>query len=327
LSGGALGSPFLSIVMTGRHDNYGGDFNQRFFGALAFNQARLAERDVAFEVILVEWNPVPGRPYLSEVLARDCPQLATLVRRFIVPPQYHVALTQNPRLEFLEYVAKNVGIRRAAAPFVLVTNTDVLLGRDVVETIASGRLREGTIYRAARYDIKLGADQSGIAWDALENPANQVRRPSLRPPLFAGGSGDFALADRATFDVLRGYNEVYRMGKHGIDHNFLVKAHGAGVAIADIGGPVYHINHVGSYRISKAQYRDNPGEAPWGDSRWHSRFVVYSNPDGWGLADAPSRTLPDGSVFLEFDWRAVPPLVDLRRVVLPARTADAAEAG
>ena len=237
-------------------------------------------------------------------------------------PEYHAALTQNPRIPYLEYVAKNVGIRRAAAPFVLASNTDILLGRHVVDAIAERRLRPGVLYRAPRYDIKLGADQSRIGWDALEDVANHIRRPTLSPPLYAGGSGDFALADRETFHALRGYNEVYRAAKHGLDHNFLVKAHGAGFPIEDIGGPVYHINHVGSYRISKALYRDNPKEAPWGDNRWHSRHVVYSNPDGWGLSGAPERTLPDGTTLLAFDWRAVPPLVELRRIVLPIRRAD-----
>ena len=314
--------PFLSIVVTGRHDNYGGDFNERFFTALRFNHQRLAERHVAFEVILVEWNPIPDRPTLSEVVARECPELGGVLRRVVVPAEYHRALTQNPRIPYLEYPAKNVGLRRATGSFVLVSNTDILLGHHVVDVIASRRLRPGVVYRAPRYDIKLGADQLRIGWDALQNPANHIRRPTLSPPLYAGGSGDFALADRETFHVLRGYNEVYRAGRHGIDHNFLVKAHGAGVAIEDIGGPVYHINHVGSYRISKALYRDNPQDAPWGDNRWHSRHVVYSNPDGWGLGSAPARTLPDGSLSLDFEWRAVPPIVELRRVVLPIRQAD-----
>ena len=250
--------PFLSIVVTGRHDNYGGDFNERFFTALRFNHERLAERDVPFEIILVEWNPIPDRPTLCELAAHEFPTLAGVLRRIVVPPEYHIALTQNPRIPYLEYAAKNAGIRRAAAPFILVSNTDILLGRHVVDVIAGRRLRPGVVYRAPRYDIKLGADQSSIGWDALENPSNHIRRPSLSPPLFAGGSGDFALADRETFHSLRGYNEVYRAGRHGVDHNFLVKAHGAGVRIEDIGGPVYHINHVGSYRISKALYRRQP---------------------------------------------------------------------
>jgi hypothetical protein len=202
--------------------------------------------------------------------------------------------------------------------FVLATNTDVLLGRKVVDAIAAG-LRPGIIYRAPRYDIKLGIDQSHLSWDALEDPANHARQPVLKPPLFSGGSGDFVLADRDIWHRLRGYNEVYRAARAGIDLNLLVKAHGAGYPIADIGGPVYHINHVGSLRLTKGQYRNTPTDTPWGNLRWHSRAVVYHNPDGWGLHGAPESTLPDGAVFLEFDWKVLPPLVELRRIVLPAR--------
>ena len=312
--------PFLSLVVTGRNDNYGGDFNERFFAAAQFNLDRLRERGVSCEVVLVEWNPIAGRPFLCELLARHVRLDGASVTRVVVAPEYHVAMTQNPRLEYLEYVAKNVGIRRATAPWILATNTDVLLGRAVVDAIARGELSAGTVYRAPRYDIKLGADQSHLAWDALEDPANHVREPVLRPPLFSGGSGDFALAHRETMHALRGYNEVYRAARVGIDLNFLVKAYGAGCPIADIGGPVYHINHVGSLRISKAMYRDKPADSPWGDLRWHSRHVIYNNPDNWGLSDAPSRVLADGSTYLGFDWAAVPPLVELRRVVLPVRT-------
>jgi hypothetical protein len=316
--------PFLSIVVTGRNDNYGGDFNERFFTAIQFNLDRLCEHGVRCEVVLVEWNPVAGRPFLCELLARRVRVNGhASFTRIVVAPEYHAAMTQNPRLEYLEYVAKNVGIRRAAAPWILATNTDVLLGRAVVGAIARGEFSADTLYRAPRYDIKLGADPSHLAWDALEDPANHVREPMLRPPLFSGGSGDFALGHRETMYALRGYNEVYRAARVGIDLNFLVKAYGAGCPIADIGGPVYHINHVGSLRISKAMYRDKPAESPWGDLRWHSRQVTYNNPDNWGLNDAPSRMLADGSTYLDFEWAAVPPLLELRRIVLPVRQAVA----
>ena len=38
----------------------------------------------------------------------------------------------------------------------------------------------------------------------------------------------------------------------------------------------------------------------------------------WGLERAPVRQVADGVVCLDFTWDAVPPLVDLRRVVVPA---------
>jgi hypothetical protein len=310
--------PALSIVVTGRNDNYGGDFNERFLATLRFNHARLAEQHVASEVVFVEWNPVPDRPLLADVLARDCPDVP--LRSFVVAPQYQTALTQNPAIGYLEFVAKNVGLRRASAPLVLSTNTDVFLGREVVNGIA-GALAPGTVYRAARYDVKLGADRTRVTWNLLEDPASHVRRPVLTPPLLGGGTGDFVLADRQVFHDLRGFNEVYRLARAGPDLNLLVKAHGAGFPIADIGGPVYHFNHVGSFRISKSLYGKDLSQTAWG-GRWHARNVVYDNPENWGLRDAPTRTLANGVSYLDFDWRAVPPLVELRRVILPVRQAD-----
>ena len=319
-------TPSLSIVVTGRNDGYGGDFNERFFTAARFNLDRFREHGVTCELLLVEWNPIAGKPSLCELLPRHVREGdGVQFTRMVVDPAYHAAMTQNPRLEYLELLAKNVGIRRVAAPWVVVTNTDVLFGREVVSAIAGATLAEGTLYRAPRFDITLGVDQNHLAWDALEDPANHARRPALKPPLLTGGSGDFVLAHRSTLQALRGYNEVYRAARIGVDSNFLVKAYGAGVPLADIGGPVYHINHVGSLRISKTLYRDAAADSAWGNMRWHARHVVYNNPDDWGLAKAPSRMLPDGSICLDFDWAAVPPLVELRRVVLPVRRPAAGE--
>jgi hypothetical protein len=176
------------------------------------------------------------------------------------------------------------------------------------------------MYRAPRYDIKLGVDQSGLRWPALEDPANQVRRPDLKPPLLASAAGDFLLSDRDTFHRMRGFNEVYRAARAGLDLNFMVKVHGAGIPIVEIGGPVYHVNHVGSMRISKALH--SRSDSPWGDLDWHSDRVTYNNPDRWGLGAAPTRVRSDGVVFLDFDWAAVPPLVELRRIALPARATE-----
>ena len=45
--------------------------------------------------------------------------------------------------------------------------------------------------------------------------------------------------------------------------------------------------------------------------------------ESWGLRDAPARAFADDMTYLEFDWRAVPPLVELRRIRLPMRHAAA----
>jgi len=314
----------LSIVLTGRNDNYGGDFTRRFLRTLHFNWAALASRGIQCEIVFVEWNPVAGQPLLADLVRARLPDTPPdSFAAYIVDREYHQACTLNPALDYLEYLAKNVGIRRARGRSILVTNTDVFLGRGVVDALAGPLLEQGVVYRAARIDLAIDSDQTRVTWDALEEPAAQAQRSTLRPPLFAGGSGDFLLLDRDGWHQLRGFNEIYRAARLGIDHNFLVKAYGCGYRIADIGSPVYHVNHPGSYRISKTVVQGAAAEAAWGNRRWHSRYTVYDNPDAWGLARAPERRLPGGALMLDFDWSAVPPIVDLRRVVLPMRRAGA----
>ena len=308
--------PDLTIVATGRNDGYGGDFVARFLRTLEFNARELAARQVATEFVFVEWAPPEDRPLLTELALDAIPSIAPVLRSIVVDPRYHDALTMNPRIAYLEFLAKNVGVRRARGRLVLTTNADVCLGRHILHRLADRALETRVVYRARRVDLKLGLDQSRMDWAVLEDERNyDTGLKALRPPLYSGGTGDFVLLDRETFAELKGFNEVYRVAKIGIDRNFLVKAVHAGVPIADIGGPVYHINHAGSYRMSKALYRDRQDEAPYGDRRWPSSVVVYENSDLWGLGAAPAEQISPTITRLAFDWMAVLPLVDLDRVM------------
>lgn len=314
----------LSIVITGRNDNYGGDFTERFLRTLRFNLERLAERRVPHEVVLVEWAPPADRPRLIDLVRDAIPALAPAVRAYLVDARYQEACSLNPRLAYLEYMAKNVGIRRARHEFVLATNTDIYLGRGVVDALTQSTLKAGTIYRTVRLDVRLGTDESRVDWAMLEDERNQHPRRRLKPPLYSGASGDFTLTDRATFHALRGYNEVYRLARLGVDVNFLAKAYASGYPIVDLGAAVYHTNHVGSFQLSKSSTSAAAADRAWGQ-RWPARTVIYENPEGWGLGAAPAREDGDGITHLDFDWAAVPPLVALRRLVLPpARTGQLA---
>jgi hypothetical protein len=114
---------------------------------------------------------------------------------------------------------------------------------------------------------------------------------------------------------------VYRVARVGVDHNFVVKVLSDGLSIRDIGGPVYHLNHLGSYRITRHVYKGREAAAPYGNILWQSRGVIYVNPATWGLANAPEVQQGAHKTMLHFSWDAVPPLVDLRRVVLPVARA------
>ena len=312
----AAETPYLSIVVTGRNDDFGGDFNGRFFRALKFNHDELTRAGIAYELVFVEWRPIAGAPYLASVLEQEFSYLGpSRLRSYVVDPTYHDALSLNPRLQFQEFIAKNVGIRRSSGHFVLTTNTDIYMSRGVLGCLASRSLEEGILYRAARCDLKSHSDVSRVDWDQLEDERNYDIINAIRPPLFTNASGDFLLLDRNSYHRLRGFNEVYRVAKIHIDGNFCLKAHASAVPLVDIGWPVYHVGR-GTFQAQAGLYRDQPGAAPWGDRRWKSD-VIYLNGPEWGLADAPERQISACTAFIDFAWQTVGPMVDLSRVVLP----------
>jgi hypothetical protein len=308
-------APYLTIIATGRNDDFGGDFNGRFFRALHFNHQQLVAAGITHEFVFVEWRPIDRRPLLASLLADEFADVSSLsLRSFVVDPAYHEALSLNPRLQFQEFIAKNVGIRRARGEFVLTTNTDIYFSRGVIARLQESALEPGVLYRAARHDLMSALDVSDIDWDVLEDERNCEIVNLIQPPLFTNASGDFLLLDRQTTQQLRGFNEVYRVAKIHIDGNFCMKAYASNIPIVDIGAPVYHVGR-GTLLAMRGMYNARPGDAPWGDIRWKSD-VVYDNGDSWGLGGAPEREIDRGTTFLAFDWHAVGPMVDLRRVVL-----------
>jgi hypothetical protein len=320
--------PFVSIVLTGRNDGYGGDFVDRFFRTLRFNHRELTARGISYELVFTEWAPPANMPLLIDTLSADVPELPPeICSWYVVPAEYHHALSLNPRLEYHEFLAKNVGIRRARGEFVLTSNCDVFLGRHILDVLERRAVRPRVLYRAPRHDIELPPDAPAIDWALLEDPrilAGPAHR--LKPPFMGSATGDFVLLDRDSFHQIRGFNEVYRVARIGIDRNVIVKALSSGFAVQDIGGPVYHVNHAGSYRLDPTAFAGREREAPWGDRRWHSGGVSYINPPTWGLAQAPvHRRSRHWDV--EFTWDAVPPVVDLRGVVLPVARVGAVTPG
>src|SRR4026208_2540087 len=95
-------APYLSIVLTGRNDNFGGDFNQRLFSALAYNHRLLTEAGVEYELVFVEWRPVTNRMLLSDLIREQLLEVAPHLIAYEVDERYHDAFSQNPRLQFHE---------------------------------------------------------------------------------------------------------------------------------------------------------------------------------------------------------------------------------
>lgn len=153
-----MSEPYVSVVATARNDNHGGDLLHRiqvFVNGIAAQAERFA---IPMELVIVEWNPPEDRPPLAEAIEWPAETDFFSSRIIRVPAEIHMTLEYGARLPLFQMIAKNVGIRRARAPFVLATNVDVLLSDDLMTHIARRHLKPGRLYRADRTDTEAELD-------------------------------------------------------------------------------------------------------------------------------------------------------------------------
>ncbi len=173
-------SPYLSVVAASRNDDHGGDplIRTQIFIA---NFARQCEKyRLPAELIIVDWNPVAGRPGLAAVL--NLPPEATYLRARVitVPTALHQRLKYADRLPLFQMIAKNVGIRHAKGKFVLATNIDILFSDELVRFIARQCLDAKKQYRVDRYDIQSGLSLEITLDGALDYAWNNLIRTNRR---------------------------------------------------------------------------------------------------------------------------------------------------
>ncbi len=145
--------PILSIVATSRNDNHGGNAlwrTQHFVNGLV---AQAEKFQFPIELVLVDWNPPEDRPNLYEALKWPEKSDYFSYRVVEVPKNVHDTFDHADKLPLFQYIAKNVGIRRAQGDFILSTNIDILFS-DEIMAFMKERLVSGSLYRVDRYDIE-----------------------------------------------------------------------------------------------------------------------------------------------------------------------------
>lgn len=142
----------ISFVVASRNDNHGKDMVRRFT-VFVEGLLQLADKHgLAGELIVVEWNPPPG-PRLHEVVPIRTASSCFVIRFIEVPQDVHNRLRNADVIPLFQYIAKNVGIRRARGEFVIATNPDLLFSEELVRFLASGTLQEHRLYRIDRTDV------------------------------------------------------------------------------------------------------------------------------------------------------------------------------
>jgi hypothetical protein len=188
-------APCLSFVAGSRNDDHGGNLLHRM---QVFVEALLGQCDrhgLDAELVLVEWNPPPGRPRLSEALI--WPETERCAVRIVeVPPELHRRFDNADALPLHQMIAKNVGIRRARGTFVVATNVDVVFSDDLMAFMAGGGLEAEYFYRTERFDVDAGVPVSA----PLEEQLAYCRGNLLR-----------IHARNGTRDIKTGlFNRIYR---------------------------------------------------------------------------------------------------------------------
>lgn len=143
----------LSIVYAVRDPDYGDNLLRRMQVSLNTLAALAEQYELDCEIVVVEWNPPPDQKLIADLIT--WPRNRKTALRFIeVPSEQHARLEHSCRNPFLEYIAKNVGIRRAKGDWILACSPDVIFNRRLVEFLARGSLDEGCFYRIDRRDVK-----------------------------------------------------------------------------------------------------------------------------------------------------------------------------
>jgi hypothetical protein len=238
-------------VVAARNDNYGGDFLQRTQNFISVLLALCEKHALAAELIIVEWNPPAENLPLAVALKWPASHPHTGIRIIRVSEELHKKYPGSERLPLLEFVGKNVGVRRARGEYILVTNPDIIFPEAMIKFLAGAKLSADRFYRAIRYDVAVPAspippgeylgycrqhvarinaylgsfDNKLSARLALKRIAFSwlgyfIWRYRLFPlPMpFTNASGDYMLMHRDHWQALHGYPEIIGSDKNGLFH-------------------------------------------------------------------------------------------------------------
>lgn len=308
----------MSFVVAARNDNYGGDFLHRMQIFLNVLLTLWDRHGLNAELVIVEWNPPEDSPRLLDALSWPKEKNADTIRFIEVPREMHLSIPNSERMPMFEYIAKNVGIRRAAGKYVLATNPDILFSDELIRCFVSGELSQESFYRVDRYDVgeKVPIGMSVeeqlsfcrkhlVSVATIDGRAKPGRLYSLKrflketlsnsghPPrgvdsgiirdisdLHTGASGDFFLMARNHWHKLRGYPE-FKSHSY-VDGYMCCMAASLGLSQIVHKSPIYHQEHDRSDH-DKRPLTDYEEYVAAGHMMLKSQTPEIFNDEDWGL--------------------------------------------
>jgi hypothetical protein len=156
----------VSFVIAARNDDYGGNFANRMRTSIR-TLAELTERySGMFELVIVEYDPPNEKPPLSSLLL-GIPHTHLPIRIVVVPRSFHERIAGSSKNPFLEYIAKNIGIRRSHGEFIVSTNPDIIFSAEIIKLLVTSKLDAHAVYRANRHDLWVRAIDESLTTDSI----------------------------------------------------------------------------------------------------------------------------------------------------------------
>ncbi|MBL4668317.1 MAG: hypothetical protein JKY30_03545 [Flavobacteriales bacterium] len=187
-------SPYISFVVTSRNDNHGEDMLKRMTIFVNGLIHQCNKYKLPCELLFVEWNPPKENELLHTVLPKTGESDYLKIKYVVVPEVIHSQLNNSEKLPLFQMIAKNVGIRRAAAEFVVCTNVDLLFADELFASLVKRELQHKHFYRANRCDVPNTIDENESVEEQLSFcKKNIIKRlgKSKRFPIFKDQNGIF----------------------------------------------------------------------------------------------------------------------------------------
>ena len=264
----------VSFVLAARDDGYMGNFIERMSYAWQRNIDTLEQSGLDYEIVVVDFNPILNEYLFENDQLKNILSFKT-VRNIIVDGS--VIVKDNlPPLVFYEYYAKNVGGIRANGKLLFMTNSDIIISKEICDFIfkeANNQEANNYFYRMRyRQNIDLSGNPIGERLD-LHVPSNDDAA------VCGGYSGDATMFTKESFIMSTGYDETSVLhrtesGQSSMDAEILWNMISKGMSMKLVDLEYYHAFH----------QRDTRKDG-------HYLREPYINRSTWGYKNALLKTI------------------------------------
>jgi hypothetical protein len=271
----------VSFVLAARDDGYMGNFIDRMAYAWKTNIDILEQSKLKYEIIVVDFNPLLNEYLFQNEHLKDILTFKT-VKNIIVDNSVIVNDDLSP-LVFYEYYAKNVGGVRANGKFLFMTNSDIMISKDICDFIFDELNSSNTddyFYRIRyRQNIDLSGDNIGLPID--------LHVPSNEDAVVCGAySGDATMFTKKSFIMSTGYDETSSLhrtesGQQCMDAEILYNMLSKNMSMKLVDLTYFHISHERDAK-KDGHYLKDP----------------YTNRDIWGYKTAEEKKINKNTIML-----------------------------